>query len=142
MDRELINNSTSLNDIKEMFSVFDDPLDMISQLIDIGKGAHNLASSEKVDENIIRGCTSKAWLLINVTPNNFYSIKTDSDSHIVSGLLYLLSLGIKNQSKNYINNIDPIAILNSTGLDGHITSQRTNGFISAVETLKQRVNKR
>ena len=123
-----------------MFSMFSDPLDMISQLIDIGKSAHNLNDNEKIDKNIINGCTSKAWLVISKTSEKCYNIKTDSDSHIVSGLLYLLSLSINNQPKNYINNIDPISILSSTGLNGHITSQRTNGFISAVETLKRRIN--
>ena len=137
-----MNDSTSLNDIKDMFAMFDDPLDMISQLVDIGKKAHNLDASEKIDENIISGCTSKAWLVINTTQNNYYNIKTDSDSHIVSGLLYLLSLSVKNKSKDFINDIDPILILNSTGLDGQITSQRTNGFISAVELLKNRINNR
>ena len=70
---------------------------------------------------------------------NCYTIKTDSDSHIVSGLLYLLSLAIDNESKEFIDKLDPIMILNLVGLDGHITSQRTNGFISAVETLKKRI---
>ena len=68
-----------------------------------------------------------------------YSIRTDSDSHIVSGLLYLLSLSVNNQSKDFIDNVDAIKILNSIGLDGKITSQRTNGFISAVNTLKQQI---
>ncbi|SVD42103.1 uncharacterized protein METZ01_LOCUS394957, partial [marine metagenome] len=48
-----------------MFLMFSDPLDMISQLIDIGKRAHNLDNEEKIDENIINGCTSKAWLIIS-----------------------------------------------------------------------------
>ena len=53
--------------------------------------------------------------------------------------LYLLSLAIDNESKEFIDKLDPIMILNLVGLDGHITSQRTNGFISAVETLKKRI---
>ena len=140
MDPGLKKNLNKLEEIKSMFLMFSDPLDMISQLIDIGKGAHNLNDNEKIDKNIINGCTSKAWLVISKTSEKCYNIKTDSDSHIVSGLLYLLSLSINNQPKNYINSIDPISILNSIGLDGHITSQRTNGFISAVETLKRRIN--
>ena len=140
MDSGLKKNLNKLEEIKSMFSMFSDPLDMISQLIDIGKSAHNLNDNEKIDKNIINGCTSKAWLVISKTSEKCYNIKTDSDSHIVSGLLYLLSLSINNQPKNYINNIDPISILSSTGLNGHITSQRTNGFISAVETLKRRIN--
>ena len=140
MDPGLKKNLNKLEEIKSMFLMFSDPLDMISQLIDIGKGAHNLNDNEKIDKNIINGCTSKAWLVLSKTSEKCYNIKTDSDSHIVSGLLYLLSLSINNQPKNYINSIDPISILNSIGLDGHITSQRTNGFISAVETLKRRIN--
>ena len=46
---------------------------------------------------------------------------------------------VKDAAKEFIEKVDPITILNSVGLDGHITSQRTNGFISAVETLKQRI---
>ena len=140
MDSGLKKNLNKLEEIKSMFSMFSDPLDMISQFIDIGKSAHNLNDNEKIDKNIINGCTSKAWLVISKTSEKCYNIKTDSDSHIVSGLLYLLSLSINNQPKNYINNIDPISILSSTGLNGHITSQRTNGFISAVETLKRRIS--
>ena len=139
MDTALKKNSDRLEEIRDMFLMFSDPLDMISQLIDIGKRAHNLGDQEKIDENIINGCTSKAWLIISKLSNGCYHIKTDSDSHIVSGLLYLLSLSINNQSKSYINNVDAIKILNSTGLNSHITSQRTNGFISAVETLKNRI---
>ena len=95
---------------------------------------------EKTDENIITGCTSKAWIIVSKLNNEEYSIRTDSDSHIVSGLLYLLSLSVNNQSKEFINTVDAIDILNSIGLDGKITSQRTNGFLSAVQTLKERIN--
>jgi len=133
-----INNK--LIEIKEIFSMFQDPLDMMAQLIDIGKGAHILSDEEKVDANLIPGCTSKAWMVIIKTSSDNYKIKTDSDSHIVSGLLFLLSLSIENKSKNFIDNINGIEILKEVGLDGHVTSQRTNGFLSALETLKKRTN--
>ena len=49
--------------------------------------------------------------------------------------------------KNYRSKIEEllakpieVKILNSIGLDSQITSQRTNGFLSAVETLKKRIN--
>ena len=140
MDTSLKKNSDRLTEIKEMFTMFTDPLDMYAQLIDIGKNAHNMSSAEKTDENIVKGCTSKAWMVISKLSDSSYIIKTDSDSHIVSGLLYLFSLSINNQSKSFINGLDGIEILNSIGLDGKITSQRTNGFLSAVLTLKQKIN--
>jgi len=140
MDTGLKKNLNKLEEIKDIFSLFTDPLDMIAQLIDIGKTAHNLNNNQKIDENIINGCTSKAWLVIYRTSDKLYTIKTDSDSHIVSGLLYLLSLSINNQTKDDINKVDAISILKAVGLEGYITSQRTNGFISAVETLKHKIN--
>ena len=137
MDRTDMNRK--LMEIKNSFMLFSDPMDMMAQLVDIGKKAHNLSDEEKTTDNIIDGCTSKAWLIISKLDKNSFSIKTDSDSHIVSGLLYILALSIDKESKEFIEKVDPITILNSVGLDGHITSQRTNGFISAVETLKQRI---
>tara|TARA_B100000941_G_scaffold223978_1_gene166196 strand:- start:1865 stop:2272 length:408 start_codon:yes stop_codon:yes gene_type:complete len=132
-------NKSKLDEIKNNFMLFTDPMEIISQLVDIGKKAHNLNEEQKNTDNIIDGCTSKAWLVISQLDKNCYAIKTDSDSHIVSGLLYLLSLAIDNESKEFIDKLDPIMILNLVGLDGHISSQRTNGFISAVETLKKRI---
>ena len=139
MDTELNKDLDTLEEIKDMFSMFSDPLDMISQLIDIGKVNHNLNDNEKIDNNIIRGCTSRAWLTISEISKDCYLIKTDSDSHIVSGLLYLLSLSVNNQSKRNIQAVDGIKILNSIGLHTRITSQRTNGFLGAIETLKKQI---
>ena len=139
MDIAIKKNTEKLLEIKDTFKIFSDSLDMISYLIDIGKNAHNMTDEEKTDDNIIIGCTSKAWIMVSKLTDKSYSIRTDSDSHIVSGLLYLLSLSVNNQSKEFIYNIDAIEILNSIGLDGKITSQRTSGFLSAAEILKQKL---
>ena len=139
MDIAIKKNMERLSEIKDAFRMFSDSLDMIAYLIDIGKGTHNMKDKEKSNDNIIRGCTSKAWMIVLKLSDGGYCIRTDSDSHIVSGLLYLLSLSVNNQSKNFIDDVDAIEILNSIGLDGKITSQRTNGFLSAVYTLKQQI---
>ena len=140
MDVEVQKNIDKLSEIKETFKIFTDSLDMIAYLIDLGKSAHNLSLDEKNEENIISGCTSNAWIIISQKSNDNYIIRTDSDSHIVSGLLYLLCLTANNQSKDFVRNLDAIEILNSIGLDGMITSQRTNGFLSAVQTLKEKIS--
>ena len=140
MDLTIKKNIDRLSEIKDTFRMFSDSLDMYAFLIDIGKGAHNMSDTEKTDDNFIWGCTSRAWIIISKLTDGCYSIKTDSDSHIVSGLLYLLSLLVNNQSKDFIDNLDAIEILNSIGLDGKITTQRTNGFLSAVQTLKQKIH--
>ena len=139
MDIVIKKNIEKLSEIKDAFKMFSDSLDMIAYLIDIGKSSHNMSDEEKTDDNIIRGCTSKAWIIVSKLSDEEYHIRTDSDSHIVSGLLYLLSLSVNNQSKDFIDRVNAIEILNSIGLDGKITSQRTNGFLSAVNKIQNQI---
>ena len=140
MDIDISHNKDVLLKINNAFKMFSDPIDMMAYLIDIGKKSHNISDGDKIDENLISGCTSKAWMVISQISDNRYCIKTDSESHIVSGLLYLLSLSVNNQSRDFINKIDAVEILSNIGINGKITSQRTNGFLSAVHTLKEKIN--
>tara|TARA_Y100001970_G_C14241545_1_gene865208 strand:+ start:951 stop:1373 length:423 start_codon:yes stop_codon:yes gene_type:complete len=140
MDIDINHNKDILLKINHTFKMFSDPIDMMAYLIDLGKKSHNISNEEKIDENIIYGCTSKAWMIVSNTSNDRYCIRTDSESHIVSGLLYLLSLSVNNQSRDFINKIDALKILSDVGINGKITSQRTNGFLSAVQILKEKIN--
>ena len=128
-----------LDETKDTFSLFDDPLDRFIQLIDMGKSSQGLSDDLKIDVNIIKSCTSKAWMIISSTDGSVCSIKTDSESHIVKGLLSILEKVVENSSIDDIMVLDGIQILDSIGLGKRITSQRTNGFIGAVEMLKRRV---
>jgi len=140
MDIDINHNKDALLKINHAFKMFSDPIDMMAYLIDLGKKSHNISNEEKIDENIISGCTSKAWMIVSNTSHDRYCIRTDSESHIVSGLLYLLSLSVNNQPRDFINKIDALKILSDIGINGKITSQRTNGFLSAVQILKEKIN--
>ena len=128
-----------LGEIRDTFALFDDPLDRFIQLIDMGKSSQALSDDFKIDVNIIKSCTSRAWMVISSTENSVYSIKTDSESHIVKGLLSILEKIVEGSTSDDIMMLDGIQILDSIGLGKRITSQRTNGFIGAVEMLKRRV---
>ena len=55
---------------------------------------------------------------------------------IVKGLLVLLEKIFSGKSVDEILSVSSADILNSVGLDGAVTSQRTNGFSSAVEKIQ------
>jgi len=140
MELNIDKNKKALSEISDAFGMFSDSLDIISYLIDIGKKSHNMEEEDKVDKNSISGCTSKAWMIISKLSNGTYSIRTDSDSHLVSGLLYLLSLSVNYRDSKFINDFDVLSLLNDIGLNNNITSQRTNGLLSALEMVKERIN--
>ena len=128
----------SIKEIHGVFSFFENPMDKIEQLIDYGKMAPGISEDLKIDKNKITGCTSMAWVVCN-NHDNKIAILTDSESHIVRGLLHLLEKILNNRTRDEILNIDPTNILNNIGLGNNITSQRTNGFLSAVNKIQNQI---
>ena len=49
--------------LKDTFEFFDDWEDKYRFVIDIGKDLPTLETSQRVEENIIRGCQSQVWLV-------------------------------------------------------------------------------
>lgn len=125
-----------LNDLREIFELFEDPKDKFIQLMDMAKESKVLDASDKIDKNKIIGCTSQAWVLVTQNKDKTFSIKTDSDSQIVKGLLSILEKIFQNQTAEYILKMTSQEILASIGLEGSVSSQRTNGFSSAVKKIQ------
>ena len=124
-----------LNELGEIFMLFEDPKDKFVQLMDMAKESEKLNDNEKIDVNKISGCTSRAWVVADSNDNDTYSFRTDSDALIVKGLLTILEKIFTNQDVDDILKMTSQDILRSIGLEKIITSQRTNGFSSAVEKI-------
>tara|TARA_B100001250_G_scaffold25071_1_gene20800 strand:- start:86 stop:493 length:408 start_codon:yes stop_codon:yes gene_type:complete len=125
-----------LNNLKDIFILFEDPKDKFVQLMDMAKGSSKLSDAEKIDINKITGCTSQAWVVGNINTDNTYTFRTDSDSLIVKGLLLILEKIFTKQSAKDILAMNSEGILRAVGLEKIITAQRTNGFSNAVEKIK------
>ena len=128
----------SIKEIHSVFSFFQDPMEKIEQLIDYGKIATGISEDLKTEENKIIGCTSMAWVICENNDNKIM-ISTDSESYIVKGLLHLLEKILSNRTKEEILSVEPGSILSNVGLGKNITSQRTNGFLSAVNTIQNQI---
>ena len=124
-----------LTSLRELFMLFEDPKDKFVQLMDMAKESEHLKESEKIEKNKINGCTSRAWVVTKQNSDDTYTFRTDSDSLIVKGLLTILEKVLSGQTADKILSITSNDILYSIGLDKTITSQRTNGFSSAVQKI-------
>jgi len=127
-----------ISDIKEMFLLLENPMDKYTQIIELGKKNKGLNDREKNNNNRIFGCTSMAWVK-TIKKNNLYSIQIDSDTFIVKGLLNILQYVIGESKKEDILKIETENILENVGLGNSITSQRTNGFLSAINKIKEQI---
>ena len=130
-----MNIQQQLTSLRELFMLFEDPKDKFVQLMDMAKESEQLKENEKVEQNKINGCTSRAWVVTEQNGDETYTFRTDSDSLIVKGLLTILEKVFSGQTADNILSINSSDILYSIGLDKTITSQRTNGFSSAVQKI-------
>ena len=127
--------NTQLQEIKNNFLLFDNQLDKFEYLIELGKDNKGLSDNYKIDQNLIIGCASKSWVICSQKDNLFF-IEIDSEAHIVRGLLSILQIAINGKTNTEIMDLNGIKILSDIGLGNSITSQRMNGFLSALKTIK------
>ena len=130
---------SKINEIKDMFALFDDPMDKYIQIIELGKKNIPLKDKDKKDINRIYGCTSLAWVKVT-KKNNVYNISVDSDTFIVKGLLSIIKYIIDGAEAKDIEQLDIMSVLDNIGLGKSITSQRTNGFLNALKKIKEQIN--
>ena len=131
--------NAELEEIRNNFLLFDNQLDKFEYLIELGKNNKGIPEDLKNDDDLIIGCASKSWLIFSMKEDNV-SIKVDSEAHIVRGLLTILQKSINQLNPNKILELNAISILEWIGLENNITSQRMNGFMSALNTLKEKIN--
>ena len=126
----------TLTEIEDLFSIFDDPKDKFSQLMDIAKESDGIPENDRNNESKVSGCTSQAWVICEKKGDNYF-FKCDSDALIVKGLLSLLCKIYSGHKSKDIQAVNHAEILNTVGLSGLISVQRTNGFASAVSKIHE-----
>ena len=142
MDNLIINMPTidnQLAEFKELFSFFDDPMDKFAQIIDMGKSSIGLDEIDRNESTKITGCTSQAWVKCTENGDGTFLVRTDSDAFIVRGLLNILEKLLNGRTIAEVLSVEAKDILENIGLNRSITSQRTNGFISAIAKIRQEI---
>lgn len=142
MDRKLNSPGSikaELNSLRETFEIFENPKDKFLQLMDMAKDQRPFKQEDRVKSNKIYGCSSQAWIVAEDNGDTTFSFRTDSDALIVKGLLQILEKIFNNKTSDEILSVDSYYILQYIGLEGSITSQRNNGFSSALEKIHKLV---
>lgn len=127
---------SSIHELAENFSLFDDWEERYRYLIDLGRELPPIEESLKTDENLVRGCTSRVWMVAEVK-NGIFHFKADSDAHIVRGLVALLVAAYQDKPVAEIKALDIEKIFKTIGLDQNLSPNRRNGFFAMVEKIKK-----
>ena len=130
----------TLSDLSDSFSLFDTWEDRYRYLIDLGKRLPAMDESNKTDEYLVKGCTSKVWLVGEIKKDEqgrpYFHFLADSDAQIVRGLIYILMIAYQGQPPEKIPEIDIEGAFEELGLSGHLSPNRRSGFFAMVEAIK------
>ncbi|RXJ75390.1 Fe-S metabolism associated SufE [Arcobacter sp. F155] len=124
-----------VQDIKEDLDFFDDELQKYEYIIDLGKKLPELEEKHKVPENIVHGCTSQVWLIVEKKDDKLY-FKGTSDAVIVKGLVYIILNIFSDSSIEELREVD-MDIVYELGLSEVITPNRQSGVIGMIKKIKE-----
>jgi SufS family cysteine desulfurase len=102
----------------------------------LGKNLVGVEPELKVEQNLISGCESNAWLTHNIN-NNHYTFEADSDAKVIKGLLVIILSVYQGKTKQEILAFDINAYFAELGLLQHLSPSRNNG----VQAIVQRIMK-
>lgn len=122
------------NQLIEDFSIYDDWMDKYQYIIDLSKDLKIIPDSERVDNNLIKGCQSRVWLSASYE-GSLVKFTADSDAIITKGIISLLIKVLSNRTPKEIIDAD-LYFLEKIGLKEHLSPTRANGLVSMIKQIK------
>jgi cysteine desulfuration protein SufE len=122
--------------LAEDFDLLGDWEERYRHVIDLGKTLAPLTEAERSEANKVRGCASQVWL-VTERGDGMLKFRGDSDAHIVSGLIALLLTLYSGRTPAEILAFDAKGAFKVLGLDGALSTQRSNGLAAMVERIRR-----
>lgn len=122
-------------EIIEEFNILgDDKESTIYYIMELGDKLPPFPEDEKKEENIIKGCQSKVWLITKFEDNKVIYL-ADSNTDITKGLISLLIRVLSNRTPQEILGTD-LYFIEKIGMGNIVGSQRSNGLASMIKQMK------
>ena len=122
-------------DLVDEFAMFTDWQDRYEHLIELGKDLPVIASENKVDANLVRGCQSRLWLNAELK-NDLVHFTADSDAMITKGIVALLVRVYNDRTPQEILGAST-EFIDRIGLREHLSPNRANGLSAMLDQMKR-----
>ncbi|SEF40864.1 SufE family protein [Algoriphagus boritolerans] len=120
--------------VSEFEILGDDKESTIFYIMELGGGLEKFPEAERKEENIIKGCQSKVWLVANEEGGKIH-YQADSNTDITKGLISLLIRVLNHRRPEEILNAQ-LDFIDRIGMGSIIGSQRSNGLAAMIKQMK------
>jgi cysteine desulfuration protein SufE len=136
---EKIHSKMTINEIQDEiiseFALLEGDMEMtIFYIMELGQQLPEMKLSDKIEENVVKGCQSKVWLTATLDDEKIYFV-ADSNTAITKGLVSLLVRIFNGQTPDSILNAD-LYFMSKIGMERFIGTQRSNGFAAMIKQMK------
>lgn len=120
--------------VSEFEILGDDRESTIFYIMELGATLQPFPESEQKEENLIKGCQSKVWLIADEVDGKVH-YQADSNTDITKGLISLLIRVLNDRSPEEILKAE-LNFIERIGMGNIIGSQRSNGLASMIKQMK------
>jgi cysteine desulfuration protein SufE len=131
---------TKLDEIAETFELLGDWEQRYQYLIELGEQLPAMPDELKTEDNRVKACMSKVWLLA-YNHDGRIRYHGDCDTSVIKGVLALLIGLCNDQSAKTIQTIDMDEIFKLLQLDEHLSPNRHIGVYAMFDLMKQQALK-
>jgi len=108
--------------------------DRLHYLIDKAKDMEPLPEAVKIDDNRIRGCASKLWIIGGAKEDGTMMYQVDGDAHISKGTAKIVTDIVNGEPKNEVANLT-VESFTPLGITELLTMQRQNGLGELINRI-------
>ena len=108
--------------------------DRIHYLVDKAKEIDPLPEAAKTEENRIRGCASKLWVIGGAREDGTMNYQVDGDAHISKGTAKVVTDIVNGEPKNEVANLT-VESFTPLGIKELLTMQRQNGLGELIDRI-------
>tara|TARA_B100000902_G_C26864486_1_gene694615 strand:- start:235 stop:633 length:399 start_codon:yes stop_codon:yes gene_type:complete len=108
--------------------------DRLHYLIDKAKEVEPLPEPAKTEENRIRGCASKLWLIGGERDDGSMMYQVDGDAHISKGTAKVVTDIVNGEQRSEVANLT-VENFTPLGIKELLTMQRQNGLGELIDRI-------
>ena len=117
------------------YSIIEDPLERFAAIVGLGKNASPLSDEDRIDANLVPGCTSQVWL-VGKFEEGLCQYQVDADAPTVKGVAVLLCKIYSGSTPAEVVAVEPECI-EGLGIDRQMTPTRLNGLRQIRKRIRQ-----
>ena len=108
--------------------------DRLHYLIDEAKDIDPLPESAKTENNRIRGCASKLWVIGGTREDNTMNYQVDGDAHISKGTAKIVTDIVNGEQRSEVAKLT-VESFTPLGIKELLTMQRQNGLGELIDRI-------